>query len=193
MKRSLIRRIPTDMRTTLQVQCGLSLNLEVTALATPDRHARHPGQCNSRKPGQTGGLNERPSIQVLLIVDQGKQKFLRERLAAHKIAVRQAANCEELFKTLASAPDVSTVLTDYTLPGGETWCTACDAVRRSGARSVVLVCTGRYADGPWSEVVQRGGYYALAAPQRNAPIDEVLRSIISAAGTQERSDPGAAL
>lgn len=99
--------------------------------------------------------------------------MLEEELETHRVAHVAATNTREASELLRNEPSVGLVLTDETIPDGN-WCSVLKTTLQSNSGSQLLVCTSQDHLTCWSEIVNRGGYYALEQPHRRKRLGELL-------------------
>jgi DNA-binding NtrC family response regulator len=115
-----------------------------------------------------------PNIQALWVTGNADRSTLVRDMKAAGIDVVAVSGCNQARQILDRQPEWRAVVTDVTLPDGN-WSTVLHHVLRRGLPAQVLVCASQHNSRLWSEVVERGCHYVLAAAGLGSEIVRVTK------------------
>ncbi len=125
------------------------------------------------------------AFRALWVGDRQSAASLIAPLQRLRVSIQVASNCRQARQALADN-GFQIILTEVSLEDGN-WCTVLREIVEHGVRAAVLVCAPRLGERLWSEVVSRGGYYALSPVEDTRSVTSVIEQILQAAAP---SSPG---
>ncbi|MCO6419525.1 response regulator [Siccirubricoccus sp. KC 17139] len=121
----------------------------------------------------------RKKLPVLLVVEDDVlvRLTLVDALSDDGFDVLDAADAHEAMQLISKRMDISALLTDINLPGGEDGFALARAVRQVRPELPVIYASGRYAGVPEAQTV--GGARFLAKPFSPTLATEAIRELLA--------------